>query len=230
MQMNRSLVAFLAAASLSGCGRYREDLVYDHPVEYSWQEPELGGEFALFQGVTWDPAVSRSLRPLLGDHSLVGNRTVLDLFSGPGVIAVACGHEDAKRVLSLAENESAAACARYNVAAHALDSIITVRLLERQAALPLPAVERFEVILATLTGDASEPAAGDVQILIQCITGNLELGGRAFAVCLNDEVVASLTVACEASNLTLLPARTSDPLLPVFEIQRPATTILPSAH
>lgn len=188
----------------------------------------MAGEFALFQGVAWDTGISQSMRPLLIEQSLVSNRTVLDLFCGPGVIAVTCGYENAKSVLALAPNEVTEACARYNVAAHAQDAIVTVRSLDRQTSPPLAATQRFEVILATLA-NASVSVTEDIQILTQCVAGNLELSGRVFVVCEDDEIVARLKTACEPLNWKLDSAATQGKSSwPVFEIQRPPIPIGPA--
>ncbi|MGV3483144.1 MAG: hypothetical protein ACO1RT_01860 [Planctomycetaceae bacterium] len=245
MQRNRRSLWLLAVPLLVACARYREDVDYHYPVEYAWQEPGMHGEFSLFQGVAWDSAVSQTLRPLITE-GLVGHRTVLDLFSGPGVIAVTCGHEGAKSVLSLAESEVAAACARYNVAAHGQDSIVTIRRLDRQASPVLPSSERFDVILATLTSDASETTERDIEILLECVAGNLELSGRALVVCKDLDRVGMLEAACHKRNLAVVhpapstpaPASTStgqaasspspsaseNPLLPICEIKHPPTS------
>jgi predicted nicotinamide N-methyase len=215
------LPLLLVVLSLCGCDRYRQDLDYNHPVEYSWSEPDLVGEFSLFEGVHWNSGFSQSLRPVIIDQSLVSNRSVLDLFSGPGVIAATCGHQNAKQVLSLAENKISLACTRYNVAAHEQDTIVTVRPCDLAASPLLPASEKFDVILATLANDASDGLDRRIEMTLECVQKNLELSGRAFVVCENEQIAATLKSACKESNLTIDATGFDKSLLPIFELKRP---------
>ncbi len=222
MRHHRFTVLFVVVLMTFGCRRFREDLDYDHAVEYSWLEPDLSGEFALFQGVHWNSAISQSLRPVIVDKTLVGNRSVLDLYSGPGVIAVTCGVENAKSVLSLADSDLDLACARYNVGSHELDTLVEVRQVNQMASPMLPASQKFDVILATLTTDAEVTLARRIELVLACFQGNLELSGRAIVVCEDEETAVTFKSACEQANLTLDSSEFTGALLPVFELNRPA--------
>lgn len=230
----RVSVVLLAVSSLLfliiiGCTRYREDLAYDHAVEYSWSEPGTTGEFSLFEGVAWDGAVAPSATSLLAAQSLVDNRKVLELFSGPGVIAVLCGYENPKQVLSIAESEVAAACTRYNVAAHQHDSIVKVQPFDPAASPPIPPSDRFDILLTTLSLTRDEagalPTSDRVKVLLQCVDGNLVRSGRAFAICEPGATVEQLTAACEEAGKELVLATTDATRWPVYEIKSSTTIV-----
>jgi hypothetical protein len=181
-------VLFVILASCAvGCEAVRDDLSYDHPVEYVWSEPGTPGEFSLFEGVHWDPAISLSAAPLIMDAPFIENQDVLDLFTGPGVVGILAAHENAKRVLSLADSDVSLACARYNIASHALDSIVSVKRLPQDASLQLRTNERFDVILATLISDKFSVDDGAMQtrlkLVFAAIKDHLEPSGRAFVIC-----------------------------------------------
>ena len=221
---------------LLGCTRYRQDVDYDHPVEYSWIEPELSSEFSLFEGVAWQPGIVQAVHPWLIDQSKVGNQNILDLFSGPGVIAVTCAVESPKSVLSVAESEVAAACTRYNVAAHNQDALVTVRRVDWNAEPLLPTSDKFAGIIATLLIGDAEPDDAEpddknldrrIAILLECVNGNLELGGWAIAVCQDQEVADRLTAAAISSGATIVTSGPSSSLLLVLEIKRAVATIAP---
>jgi len=216
---------------LLGCTRYRQDVDYDHPVEYSWIEPELSGEFSLFEGVAWQPGIVQAVHPWLIDQSKVGNQNILDLFSGPGVIAVTCAVESPKSVLSVAESEVAAACTRYNVAAHNQDALVTVRRVDWNAEPLLPTSDKFAGIIATLLIGDAEPDDKNldrrIAILLECVNENLELGGWAIAVCQDQEVADRLTAAAISSGATIVASGLNASLFPVLEIKRAVATIAP---
>jgi hypothetical protein len=219
----------LVFATLSiGCTRYRDDVEYDHTVEYSWSEPGMTGDFTLFEGVRWDPSIVQTLRPQMTDQSLVANRKVLDLFGGPGVIAIACASESPSSVLTVAESKIAAACSRYNVAAHNQDLVVTVRLVDWNASPAVPSTEKFDVILATLLADDSESDQDSlnrrIAILLECFDGNLELSGRTFAACQNEDVAKQLQAAAAKAALSVVDSSTDTSPAPVFEIKRVATS------
>jgi hypothetical protein len=198
------LVAFLLP--LIGCIRYRDDIEYDFPVEYVWSEPSYRGEFSVFQGVWWDGAIAALVDPIVADQAVATNRTVLDLFCGPGFIATLCGQENATSVLSVAESGTAKACARYNVAANAQDSIVTVRDLELAKSPILPATAQYEVILAVLADSAqlnSEISLDrKLEIFVECVRTNLKTSGRVFAICENDAIATKLSDLCQQQGLT----------------------------
>lgn len=213
---------------LIGCTRYRNDIEYDHTVEYSWTEPGVSGEFTLFEGVQWNPAISQSLQPVI-DQSLVANRNVLDLFGGPGVIAVTCANESPRSVVVLAESTVAAACSRYNVAAHNQDSLVTVRLVDWYAVTAVPSSEKFDVVFGTLFRDESASPTKTLEqriaFLLGCFNDNLELSGRAIAVCETKDVADQLQAAATTAGLQLEALSNATSQWPVFEIKRPAPTV-----
>lgn len=212
-----------------GCTRYRDDLTYDHPVEYSWSEPGTPGEFTLFEGVAWDGAVGPSASSLIATQSLVDNRNVLDLFSGPGVVAVLCAYENPKRVLSLAESDIAAACTQYNLASHQHEAVVKVQRFESLASPGLIASDRFDIILTTLSitrddgddGDDGDglPTSERIKTFLHCVDNHLALSGRAFAICESGATLDMLTAACEDVGKEMVPATSEPTRWHVFEIR-----------
>lgn len=237
--------SFIAA---TGCTKYRDDLEYNHPVENVWFDSATACEMTLFQGVHWEPATSVEFWNAVNSQSLAPQRTVLDLFCGPGVIAVLCARADAKSVLSVAEDAIAAACARYNVAASQTDQVVTVRDLELQSSPVLPATSKFELITAVLfepmirPEEASSPNASTqksglpktltlarkIDILLECIGENLTPSGVALIACENEGIERKLGAACAKAGHTLSRISPPDVLMPVYEI-KPARTLPSSA-
>jgi len=196
LQTMRILLVVLHLTWLGpGCQQYREDLDYEYPVEYSWSEPEVSGQLSLFQGVHWEPAYARAVRPLLTDQSLVANRRVLDISCGPGAIAVLCASEGAKSVLSLAESKAAEACARYNAAASAKDTVVTVQLAA--TSLPLGQASKFDIIFVTLSNGYEETQSPQIDFALNCLYNHLELSGRAFAICEDGKLAVALKAKCD---------------------------------
>jgi len=209
------------ACGVIGCPQFRDDLEYEHSVEYSWNEPQVTQSFSLFEGVAWDPAISHSVTSLIRSQSLVANQRVLDLFSGPGVVAVLVASESPKQVVSLAEDEISEACTKYNVAAHEQDSIVKVQRLDPWAEQALPPTERFDVILASLSKQASTAITPDIRIklLLQSVDSNLELSGRAFVICEPGDMTDRLRAACESEMKELIDATKEPTIWKVFEIK-----------
>lgn len=222
-----TIFSTLSVLFLVGCVRYRDDVDYDFPVEYVWHEQAVGHEFSLFQGVWWDRGVAEALEPVIRGQAVVDGRSVLDLYSGPGVIAVLCGLENAKSVLSVAESGAARACARYNTAACFQDSVVTVRDLDLARSPVLPPTSQFEVIFATLAESADLRAADlsldrKIQIFVECIRGNLSASGRVFALCENDAVNAKLAAVCREEGLSVTSLGNGAATVTAWEVKVPA--------
>jgi hypothetical protein len=206
-----SLVSLLSLASLLplvlACNRYREDVEYEFPVAYIWDEPTRGGEFYVFQDVWWDGAVATVIQPIIVDQAVATNRSVLDLFSGPGFIATLCGQENAKRVLSVAEGKPAKLCTRYNLALHTQDSIASVPDIDLAKSPIVPATAKYEVIFAVLADSARQHSEisldRKLEIFFECVAANLAPSGRVFALSENEQVAEKLIDLCHEQNYTI---------------------------
>ena len=225
--------------AVTGCTKYRDDLEYNHPVENVWFDSAASSEISLFQGVHWEPATSVEFSNALKSQSLAQQRTVLDLFCGPGVIAMLCARADAKSVLAVAEDAIAASCARYNVAASQTDQVVTVRDLELHSSPVLPATSKFELITAVLFEPMTSPdrvsspnanmqksglpktvtLARKIDILLECIGENLTPSGMALIACENESVEQKLGAACAKAGHTVSRVSPPDVLMPVYEIK-----------
>lgn len=148
-----------------GCRRYREDLDYEFRVEQTWPlegSPDL--EFVQFESVFWEPDDTLSLRARIVDDSIASGRSVLEIGTGTGLIAILCQRHDAKRVVATDINPAAVANARYNAAMLDAEQGLEIRqvaLDEPEAFSPIAAGERFDLILSKPPwedGDVTRPA------------------------------------------------------------------------
>ncbi len=230
----RAVLLVSMIAALVGCTRYRDDVDYEHLVEYTWQDSATAEEFTLFEGVVWRPSIAESIRSVVFETTLVEGRTVLVLYSGPGVVAVTCATKEAKRVVALAESDAAYACSHYNVVASEQDSLVKVMKISNAEVRVAPVAEKFDVILATLASVSHQEAVEELKnepanalreideriaLLLQCLDQNLEISGRVFAFCTDDRMVDRLKELCDAKGFEVVSGSTAPTLDPVVEIK-----------
>lgn len=171
MRRNAVLLTTLAWMSclpgcLPGChNAVREDLSYDYDVVQTWSVEELPyQEIVQFDSVAWAPEQSSELRRLITEDNLASGRAVLEIRTGTGLLSLLCAQNGANKVVATDVNPAAVACARYNVARMALDSVITVQQAQAQppdAFATLAAADRFDLILSqppSLDQAVSEPS------------------------------------------------------------------------
>ena len=132
----------LFLTTLVGCyAEYRDDLDYSHRVLQTWELNELEGEVIVqFEEVFWEPDDTISLREQITEGLIVEGRSVLEIGTGTGLLAVLSLRCDAKSVVATDVNPAAVANARYNAAMLAPQGEIDVR------AVPSDSLNAFSVI------------------------------------------------------------------------------------
>ena len=163
------------------------------PQVRAWQEVEdFDQPLAQFETVFWEPEDTRSLRSLIRKTDLVQDRTVMEIGTGTGLIALCCVQGGADAVLATDINPSAVACARYNARRLGIETHLEVR----QVSLDAPGAfevldrdERFDLIISNPPWeDATPQTVGEFALydpsfalLESLITGcrnHLRPGGR----------------------------------------------------
>jgi predicted RNA methylase len=167
----RKLAAISAGVSIAlmlsaGCTRtVRSDLDYDYKVFQSVSTPEFDDRQLLqFESVFWEPDDTVSLRRLISEDRIAAGRSVLEIGTGTGLIALVCLRYGAKQVLATDINPAAVANARYNAALLNLESGFEVRQVDpgRPGAFSvIKPGERFDLIVSNPPwedGPVSRPA------------------------------------------------------------------------
>lgn len=115
----------------AGCRRYRGDLEYDFEVSQTWPLEEWpGAEWVQFESVFWEPDDTLSLRRMIVDDAIAAGRSVLEIGTGTGLIAILCQRHDATRVVATDINPAAVANARYNAAMLGAERDLEVRQVD----------------------------------------------------------------------------------------------------
>jgi predicted RNA methylase len=89
----------------------------DPPTDTEWRwesAPDFDRDVAVFQSVFWEPKDTENLRALIRKSAVVEGKTVLEIGTGTGLIALCCLKAGAKRVVATDINPAAVANARYN--------------------------------------------------------------------------------------------------------------------
>jgi len=83
-----------------------------------WVEAEpLEGKLAIYETVFWEPLDTESLRKLLQDTpEFVQGKSVLEIGTGSGLVALSCKYQGADHVVATDINPNAVACAKANSA------------------------------------------------------------------------------------------------------------------
>ncbi len=149
----------------AGCRRYREDLDYEFRVEQTWPlDGSAGLEFVQFESVFWEPDDTVSLRERIVQGSIASGRSVLEIGTGTGLIAILCQRHDATRVVATDINPAAVANARYNAAMLGAEKGLEVRQVAAdapEAFSPVASGERFDLIISKPPwedGEVTRPA------------------------------------------------------------------------
>ncbi len=163
-----AMIAGLAVALMvtAGCTRtVRTDLDYDYEVYQRVSTREFDDrELLQFESVFWEPDDSISLRELIREDRIAAGRTVLEIGTGTGLIALVCLHYGAKQVLATDINPAAVANARYNAAMLNLESGFEVRQVDPRQPEAFSVIkpgERFDLIVSNPPwedGPVSRPA------------------------------------------------------------------------
>ncbi len=163
-----AVIGWLSLASLvpAGCTRtVRTDLDYDYEIYQTVTTPEFDDRQLLqFESVFWEPDDSVSLRKLISDDRIAAGRSVLEIGTGTGLIALVCLHYGAKGVLATDINPAAVANARYNAAMLKLESGFEVRRVDPRRPGAFSVIkpgEQFDLIVSNPPwedGPVSRPA------------------------------------------------------------------------
>jgi release factor glutamine methyltransferase len=136
---------------LSGLARL--DLPGDPPASIEeWRRLEdFPGRVAQFKTVFWDPRDTESLRRLIRNASIVRGKTVLEIGTGTGLLALSCLKAGAARAVATDVNPAAIANATYNANLLGVADRLETRLspLDRRGAYStIGESERFDLIIS----------------------------------------------------------------------------------
>lgn len=150
MHVAAAVVCFLGALEAS---RLHPGLDQSRPIRWV-SVPDLPQELMIFETVFWEPLDTVSLREMIRDHSaLVKSKSVLEIGTGSGLLALCCAQVGAHSVIASDINPNAIRCAKAN-AARLGSRNIEFRLVESGsdadtgAFSVVSAEEQFDVILS----------------------------------------------------------------------------------
>lgn len=155
---------------------------------------ELPKPIAIFQHVFWEPADTNSFRQMLAKTDLVKAKSVLEIGTGSGLIALCCLQHKARKVVATDINPWAQKNAIFNAKALNLDGRLEVRLVSQKtpdAWSVIGPAERFDVIFSNPPWQPGKPIHvqdfafydPDFQLLksfLEDLPAHLKPGGRAF--------------------------------------------------
>ena len=149
-------------------------------------------KIAVFQTVFWEPRDTNSLRELIETSDLVRGKTVLEIGTGSGLVALCCLRAGAARVIATDVNRKAIENARYNANVLELGDRLETRLVpihSQTAFAVLEPGETFDVIVSNPPWQNAQPRTideyalydRDFQLLRSILSGareRLNPGGR----------------------------------------------------
>lgn len=125
--------------------------------------PDLEVPLMVAESVFWEPLDTESLRKMLREYpEVVKGKSVLEIGTGSGLIALCCAAAGAERVVATDINPNAIACARRNAKRLGFDNIV-FRLVESDAGqdtgayVVLSPSERFDVIVSNPPWEDDSP-------------------------------------------------------------------------
>ena len=154
LQSSRVTCLLLIALQVASCGcrKYREDLDYSYNVQQTWQVEELySGEIVQFESVFWEPDDTVSLRKAIADDLIADGRSVLEIGTGTGLIAILCLQSEATKVVATDINPAAVANAKYNAAIIMPDRELDVRQVSKESPGAFSVIkknEKFDLIIS----------------------------------------------------------------------------------
>jgi SAM-dependent methyltransferase len=111
--------------------------------------PQLPIELALYETVFWEPLDSESLRDLIESSPLIQGKSVLEIGTGSGLLALCCWQTGAKSITATDINPNAVECAAENAAR--LGARLDLRLVPKDDSAAFSVIgeeESFDVIIA----------------------------------------------------------------------------------
>ena len=166
----------------------------DPGIQDWYKVPGLPQKIALFNHVFWEPDDTLSLRKLIRETPLVENRSVLEIGTGTGIVALCSAQAGASLVVATDINPWAIRNCAYNARELRLDD----RIQQRQVSQKTPdawsvvgAEERFDVILSNPPWELGKPTRvedfafydPDFQLMKSFVEGvpdHLNADGRVF--------------------------------------------------
>lgn len=121
---------------------------------------DLPENIAVFRTVFWEPQDTTSLRALIRTSPLVEGKTVLEIGTGSGLVALCCLQAGARKVVATDINPMAVANAKYNARLLGVSERIEVRLVsetEPGAYAVVGDTERFDVIISNPPWEDATP-------------------------------------------------------------------------
>ncbi|MGE0378085.1 MAG: 50S ribosomal protein L11 methyltransferase, partial [Planctomycetaceae bacterium] len=109
----------VSAPAIPPAARWDSDQPPDDeaPSSIAWRLEsiaDIDGGIAVFESVFWEPGDTESLRALIRQSRIAEGKTVLEIGTGSGLIALCCLKAGATRVVATDINPAAVANARYN--------------------------------------------------------------------------------------------------------------------
>ena len=160
-----------------------------------WESvPPLPAEIAIFDHVFWEPLDTESLRAMIRDTELVKGRSVLEIGTGSGIVALCCLQADCRRVVATDVNPWAIRNAVYNARHLKFMERFEARLVSQKRATAWAVIgsdEKFDVILSNPPWELGKPTHieqfGDfdpdfrlMESFVDGLPQHLNPGGRAF--------------------------------------------------
>jgi release factor glutamine methyltransferase len=187
---------------------------------------------AVFDTVFWEPQDTISLRGLIRETRLVHGKTVLEIGTGSGLVALCCLQAGADRVVATDINPAAVACARFNARRLERPERFEVRQVSESDSGAFAVIrpgERFDLIISNPPWEDEAPKTiGEYALydrrfalmksLVAGLRQHLAPGGKALLAYGSVTAVRTLFNVCDAENLyvRLLDERDLDALPEVF--------------
>jgi methylase of polypeptide subunit release factors len=160
----------------------------------SWEPVEdFSKDLAVFETVFWEPADTVSLRQLIRETSLVKGKTVLEIGTGTGLLALCCLEAQAAKVVATDVNPAAIGNAAYNAQILGFTGRLDLRLVPLDDAGAYSVIgesEKFDLIISNPPWEDAEPATIDkyayydpgfglLRSLLRDLKAHLRPGGKA---------------------------------------------------
>ncbi len=203
-----------------------------------WKSVEdLPRELAVFQTVFWEPLDTESLRKLIRRASkrpdpLVRGKTVLEIGTGSGLVALCCLRAGASHVVATDINPAAIRNARFNAARLGLADRLDLRLVDPESPGAYSVIqdhETFDLIISNPPWEDDRPSSVDqyalydpgfslMTSLLGGIRQRLRPGGKAFLAYGCVDAINTLLSEAQRQDLQfhVIDERQIDSLPPVF--------------
>jgi release factor glutamine methyltransferase len=124
--------------------------------------PEFDKDLAVFETVFWDLRDTESLRELIRGSRSFGNKTVLEIGTGSGLLSLCCLKAGSKKVVATDVNPAAVANAKYNSERLGFSDRLEVRqvsLSDQRAFAVIDSLEKFDFVISNPPWVNRQPAS-----------------------------------------------------------------------